>query len=88
DRHGFDTKNGLLGYVHNFNDQWSVFGNLRAYENVYQYDSSYGSRGYYEAEKDDLSATLGGKYQSDNVMSELQVTAQKQKSWNYEQAKG
>ncbi|NMU83867.1 TonB-dependent vitamin B12 receptor, partial [Vibrio parahaemolyticus] len=26
--------------------------------------------------------------QSDNVMSELQVTAQKQKSWNYEQAKG
>ncbi|MDF5410104.1 TonB-dependent receptor, partial [Vibrio parahaemolyticus] len=48
----------------------------------------YGSRGYYEAEKDDLSVTLGGKYQSDNVMSELQVTAQKQKSWNYEQAKG
>ncbi|NMV27745.1 TonB-dependent vitamin B12 receptor, partial [Vibrio parahaemolyticus] len=29
DRHGFDTKNGLLGYVHNFNDQWSAFGNLR-----------------------------------------------------------
>ncbi|EJE8675075.1 TonB-dependent vitamin B12 receptor [Vibrio parahaemolyticus] len=88
DHHGFETKNGLLGYVHHFNDQWSAFGNLRAYENVYQYDSSYGSRGYYEAEKDDLSATLGGKYQSDNVMSELQVTAQKQKSWNYEQAKG
>ncbi|PFG58809.1 vitamin B12 transporter [Vibrio sp. ES.051] len=88
DRHGFETKNGLLGYVHNFNDQWSAFGNLRAYENVYQYDSSYGSRGYYEAEKDDLSATLGGKYQSDNVMSELQVTAQKQKSWDYEQTKG
>lgn len=88
DRHGFETKNGLIGYVHNFDKQWSAFGNFRAYENVYQYDSSYGSRAYYEAEKDDFSATIGGKYQSDNLMSELQVTAQKQKSWNYQQSAG
>ncbi len=88
DRHGFETRNGLIGYIHNFDKQWSAFGNFRAYENAYQYDSSYGSRGYYETQKDDFSATIGGKYQSDNLMSELQVTAQKQKSWSFEQSAG
>lgn len=88
DRHGFETQNGLLGYVHNFDEQWSAFANLRAYENIYQYDNSYGSRGYNESEKDDFSATVGAKYQSDSLMSELQLTTQKQKSWNYEKSAG
>ncbi|KDM92176.1 TonB-dependent vitamin B12 receptor [Photobacterium galatheae] len=88
DRHGFDSKNGLLGYVHHFDKQWSAFGNFRIYENVYQYDSSYSSRKYSESEKDDLSATVGAKFQSEEMMSELQLVTQKQKSWDYEQSQG
>ncbi|GAB6263387.1 TonB-dependent vitamin B12 receptor [Photobacterium sp. R1] len=88
DRHGFKSNNTLLGYVYDFNQQWSAFGNLRAYENVYQYDRSFGSRGYFESEKEDISATLGAKYQSQTLMSELQLNVQRQKAWDYEQSKG
>lgn len=84
DRHGFETLNGLIGYTHKVGERVSLFGNLRAYENIYQYDSTFGtSRSYMESEKDDFSVTLGGTYKGDNWNSELQATAQKQDSWNY-----
>ncbi|MDX1303992.1 TonB-dependent vitamin B12 receptor [Photobacterium sp.] len=88
DRHGFETLNGLVGYTHKLNEAISLFGNVRGYENVSQYDNSYISRGYYESEKDDLSFSLGGKYQKEAFMSQLQVSLQKQDAWNYEQSKG
>lgn len=88
DRHGFESQNGLIGYVHNFGKQWSVFANIRAYENVYQYDSSFGSHKYYEAEKDNIAVALGTKFQSEALMSELQFNTQKQKEWDYEQSEG
>lgn len=82
DRHGFRSDNALLGYVHQFDESWSLFANARAYENIYQYDNSYGTRDYKEAEKDDLSFTIGTQYQSERWVSELQLTTQKQKSWD------
>ena len=89
DRHGFNSTNGLIGYTHKLNEQWLLFGNVRAYENVYQYDSSYsGSRGYYEAEKDDRSFTLGGQYQSEKWAAEIQFNAQRQDKWDYKQSSG
>ncbi|KAA1226103.1 TonB-dependent vitamin B12 receptor [Vibrio cholerae] len=88
DRHGFESDNALLGYVHQIDKSWSLFANARAYENVYQYDSSYSSRDYKETEKDDLSVTVGGQYQGERWLSELQLTTQKQKSWDYTQSKG
>ncbi|BCK09170.1 TonB-dependent vitamin B12 receptor [Vibrio cholerae] len=88
DRHGFRSDNALLGYVHQFDESWSLFANARAYENIYQYDNSYGTRDYKEAEKDDLSFTIGTQYQSERWVSELQLTTQKQKSWDYTQSKG
>ncbi len=89
DRHGFDSTNGLVGYTHKFNEHISFFGDVRAYENVYQYDSSYsGTRGYYEAEKDDRSLTVGGQFNSEKWAAELQLTTQKQKAWNYKQSAG
>ncbi|MGL4382046.1 MAG: TonB-dependent vitamin B12 receptor [Vibrio sp.] len=89
DRHGFKSDNALLGYVHQLNDTWSLFVNARAYENIYQYDSSYNSvRDYRESEKDDLSLTIGSQYQSERWLSELQLTTQKQKSWDYTQSQG
>ncbi|MFM2597012.1 TonB-dependent vitamin B12 receptor [Vibrio fortis] len=87
DRHGFETLNGLIGYTHKLNEQFSVFGNVRAYENIYQYDSTYGTRSYMESEKDDLSVSIGGAYQGTKLRSELQATVQSQDSWNYEYGK-
>ncbi|WP_260261975.1 TonB-dependent vitamin B12 receptor [Vibrio intestinalis] len=91
DRHGFETVNGLLGYVHQFDQHWSAYLNVRAYDNVYQYDtssSSRGTHGYSEAQKDNLALTAGGKYQSQKLVSELLYTTQKQKEWNYVQSEG
>lgn len=86
DRHGFDSTNGLVGYTHKLSQQWSLFGSARAYENIYQYDNSFGSHKYYESEKDDRSFTFGGQYQSEKWIAEMQFNTQKQKSWNYEQS--
>ena len=93
DEHGFKTNNGLVGYVYQLNEEWELFGNIHAYENIYQYDSTYLYSGTYyssfkEAEKDDSSVTLGGKFSGDELTSELQVSIQRQKSWNYTQSDG
>lgn len=88
DRHGFESKNALVGYVHDLNQNWSLFANVRAYENIYQYDSSFGSHQYYEGEKDNIAAALGAKFQSNKLMSELTYSKQKQKEWDYEQKEG
>lgn len=95
DRHGFKSLNGLVGYTHQLNSQWSLFANIRAYENIYQYDNSYdvdwnGSidRGYYEAKRKDKSFSLGGEYQDEQLYSQLQVNWQHQDGWDYDQAKG
>ncbi|KUI96935.1 TonB-dependent vitamin B12 receptor [Vibrio sp. MEBiC08052] len=85
DRHGFETNNALIGYVHDVNQQVSLFGNVRAYDNTYQYDSR-GNK--YESEKEDIAAGFGGKYKSDNLQSEVQLSTQRQKSWRYEQSLG
>ena len=84
DRHGFETLNGLIGYTHKLNEQFSVFGNVRAYENIYQYDNTYSTRSYMESEKDDLSVSIGGTYQGSQLHSEMQATVQSQDSWNYQ----
>ncbi|MDN2482315.1 TonB-dependent vitamin B12 receptor [Vibrio agarivorans] len=86
DRHGFETLNGLVGYTHEVNSKLTLFGNVRAYENTYQYDSSssFSGRQYMEAEKEDLSLTIGGTYQTERLRSELQASAQMQDSWDYE----
>ncbi|SJL85130.1 TonB-dependent vitamin B12 receptor [Vibrio palustris] len=88
DKHGFKSNNGLVGYTHDVTEQLSLFANGRLFKNTYQYDSSFGSRQYMEAEKEDQSWTLGGAFNGQQYRSLLQFNYQQQKQWDYQQKLG
>lgn len=89
DRHGFESRNALVGYVHNFNDEWAAFANLRAFENISQYDNSFGTmHDLKEAEVDNFTAASGIEYTAGQLSSQFQVNWQNQEQWNYSQSQG
>lgn len=88
DKHGFKSNNGLVGYTHDVTEQLSLFANGRLFKNTYQYDSSFGSHKYMEAEKDDQSWTLGGEFHGQQYHSLLQFNYQQQKQSDYQQSLG
>ncbi|CZF84997.1 Vitamin B12 transporter BtuB precursor [Grimontia celer] len=88
DKHGYESKNGLVGYSHQFSKQWEAFGSVRAYDNVSQYDGSFSSRSYNESTVENLSLAGGVNYTADPLSSQFQFSWQDQSDWNYEQAKG
>jgi len=88
DEHGFETFNGLVGYNHQVSSKLNVFGSFRTYNNVYQYDSSYGSRAYWESDVDNFTYVLGADFEHNAYTSSVLFNYQKQNSWNYEQENG
>ncbi|PSV42789.1 TonB-dependent vitamin B12 receptor [Photobacterium indicum] len=89
DRHGFESRNGLVGYVHNFSDAWKGFANLRLFNNISQYDGSFGtSHDQKEAEVDNIALASGGEYTSGKLSSQFQVNWQNQEDWNYSKSSG
>lgn len=88
DKHGFKSNNGLVGYTHDVTEQLSLFANGRLFKNTYQYDSSFGSHKYMEAEKEDQSWTLGGAFNGLQYRSLLQFNYQQQKQSDYQQKLG
>ena len=95
DRHGFESKNALIGYNHKINENIEVFANARTYENTSQYDGSYFSSfsnswvySHKESEVENYTFSGGAKYQNDKFNSKIESSFQKQKSWDYEKELG
>ncbi|WP_073583969.1 TonB-dependent vitamin B12 receptor [Vibrio quintilis] len=89
DKHGFKSSHGLIGYVHQVNDNIQLFSHARMYENTYQYDGSFSSyHSYKEAEKKDYALTLGGNFEQDKFHSSLMANLQRQRGWNYTKSTG
>lgn len=94
-RHGFESRNALLGYVHNFDQQWSGFANFRMFETISQYDGSYVDyntgnpvHSYKEAEVQNSTVAAGVKFNGSELKSEFLVNYQNQDNWNYEKSLG
>ncbi|MEI8608622.1 TonB-dependent vitamin B12 receptor [Enterovibrio sp. Hal110] len=89
DKHGFETKNGLIGYVSKLNQDWTVFANARAFENVYQYDGSWNTTySYKESTVENYSFAGGANYESELLSSQIQVSWQDQSDYDYEKKDG
>ncbi|UPQ87838.1 TonB-dependent vitamin B12 receptor [Vibrio sinaloensis] len=88
DRHGFESRNALIGYVHDFDSQWSGHANLRFFDNISQYDASYSTRDYKEAQVRNTTVAGGIKYQGDALTSQVLVNYQNQDNWNYTKDQG
>lgn len=93
DRHGFKSRNGLVGYSHQLTPEWKAFANLRAFDNVSQYDGSYiyqsfSSYDRKEAEVDNIAAAAGVEFQRAALASQLSFNWQNQEEWNYSKASG
>ena len=95
DLHGFESRNALIGYVHNFDEQWSAFANYRIFENFSQYDGSYIDfytgepvHSYKESEVDNSTIASGVRFRSEKLSSDLLVNYQNQEDWNYEKSLG
>ncbi|USH02339.1 TonB-dependent vitamin B12 receptor [Grimontia kaedaensis] len=89
DKHGFETKNGLIGYVSKLNQDWTVFANARAFENVYQYDGSWNTTySYKESTVENYSFAGGVNYESELLSSQIQVSWQDQSDYDYEKKDG
>lgn len=89
DRHGFESRNALIGYVHSFDQQWSGFANFRIFETISQYDGSFGTaHSYQEAEVQNSTVATGIKYSGSELKSEFLVNYQNQDNWNYTKSLG
>lgn len=95
DRHGFESRNALIGYVHNFDPQWKAYANFRLFENFSQYDGTYFSTSsssyvysYKESEIQNATVAAGVQYSGEKLDSQVLVNYQNQDNWDYNKDQG
>ncbi|EAR55342.1 vitamin B12 receptor [Photobacterium sp. SKA34] len=85
DKHGFDSRNGMIAYHHSFNDILKGFLSTRWYKNHYQYDSSFfRSHGYATAESELFDYSAGLDLDLNNYKSAIKLDYQHQKNQAYD----